>query len=143
MQAYDINNFMDLGLKKDIQYWIDISKYDLDTAQSLLEAKRYLYVLFMCQQSLEKMFKAIVTLKTKEFPPRIHNLVRLAELAGFDNKDIDMEFLNKLSFYYIETRYPEEHIKLHKQVSKKLAGEYYRITKRIYKWLEKHINLKI
>ena len=134
---------MDLGLKKDIQYWIDISKYDLDTAQSLLEAKRYLYVLFMCQQSLEKMFKAIVTLKTKEFPPRIHNLVRLAELTGFDNKDIDMEFLDKLSFYYIETRYPEEHIKLHKQVSKKLAGEYYRITKRIYKWLEKHINLKI
>ena len=134
---------MDLGLKRDIQYWIDISKYDLDTAQSLLEAKRYLYVLFMCQQSLEKMFKAIVTLKTKEFPPRIHNLVRLAELAGFDNKDIDVEFLDKLSFYYIETRYPEEHIKLHKQVSKKLAGEYYRITKRIYKWLEKHINLKI
>ena len=134
---------MDLGLKKDIQYWIDISKYDLDTAQSLLEAKRYLYVLFMCQQSLEKMFKAIVTLKTKEFPPRIHNLVRLAGLAGFDNKDIDIEFLDKLSFYYIETRYPEEHIKLHKQVSKKLAGEYYRITKRTYKWLEKHINLKI
>ena len=92
---------MNLGVKKDIQYWVDIAKYDLETARSLLKTKRYLYVLFMCQQSLEKMFKAMVTLKTKKFPPCIHNLIKLANLAGFNSEDVDMEFLDKLSFYYI------------------------------------------
>lgn len=124
------------GIKKDIQYWVNISKYDLDTAFSLLKSKRYLYVLFMCQQAIEKMLKGIIILKTKEFPPRIHNLVKLAELAGLRRQDIDFEFLDKLSFYYIETRYPEEQLKLHKTISKKLCGVYYDETKKICLWLK-------
>jgi HEPN domain-containing protein len=124
------------GIKKDIQYWVNISKYDLDTASSLLKSKRYLYVLFMCQQAIEKMLKGIIILKTKEFPPRIHNLVKLAELAGIRKQDIDFEFLDKLSFYYIETRYPEEQLKLHKTISNKLCAIYYNETKRIYLWLK-------
>lgn len=68
--------------RKDIKPWIEVSRYDLDTAKAMLRSRRYLYVLFICQQSLEKLFKAYVTAKTGEFPPRIHNLVRLGELAG-------------------------------------------------------------
>ena len=82
---------------------------------------------------------SMVILETKKFPPRIHNLVRLAEAAGIDRDKIDFEFLDKLSFYYIESRYPEEHIKLHKQVTKKLTESYYEITRRIYRWLEKQL----
>ncbi len=128
---------MTSGIKKDIQYWIDISRFDLDTAFSLLNGKKYLYVLFMCQQAVEKMLKGIVTLKTKRFPPRIHDLVKLAKLAGLEKDDIDFEFLDRLSFYYIETRYPEEQLKLHKTVSKKLADNYYKDTRRLCLWLER------
>ena len=65
---------------KDARSWIAASRYDLETARALLESRRYLYVLFMCQQSLEKLLKAHVMARTAEFPPRIHSLVRLAEL---------------------------------------------------------------
>ncbi len=41
-----------------IKYWIDLSDYDLDTAEAMLQSKRYLYVGFMCHQSIEKSFKA-------------------------------------------------------------------------------------
>ena len=136
---YGINITVNAGIKKDIQYWIDIARYDLDTASALLKTRRYLYVLFMCQQCLEKMLKAMVILETKKFPPRIHNLVRLAEAAGIDRDKIDFEFLDKLSFYYIESRYPEEHINLHKQVTKKLSESYYETARRIYRWLEKQL----
>ena len=43
---------------KDVKSWVDASQYDLETARALLESRRYLYVLFMCQQSLEKLLKA-------------------------------------------------------------------------------------
>jgi len=39
------------------QYWLDLAQYDLDTAQAMLETKRYLYVGFMCHQTVEKAFK--------------------------------------------------------------------------------------
>ena len=41
-----------------VQYWIEISDYDLDTAEAMLGSTRYLYVGFMCHQAIEKIFKA-------------------------------------------------------------------------------------
>jgi HEPN domain-containing protein len=70
--------------EKDVQAWLDASRYDLTTAKALLKSRRYVYVLFMCQQSLEKLLKALVTARTKEFPPRVHNLARLAELTNLE-----------------------------------------------------------
>ena len=31
-----------------VRYWIELSDYDLDTAQAMLETSRFLYVGFMC-----------------------------------------------------------------------------------------------
>ena len=41
-----------------VTYWIEMSDYDFDTAKAMLETKRYLYVAFMCHQTIEKMLKA-------------------------------------------------------------------------------------
>ena len=71
-------------MKPDVKHWIDLSKYDVDTAKAMLESKRYLYVLFTCQQSVEKMLKALIVKNTKSFPPKIHDLVKLLNLAGID-----------------------------------------------------------
>ena len=37
-----------------IEYWVDISQYDLETAELMMSGKKYLYVGFMCHQSVEK-----------------------------------------------------------------------------------------
>ena len=60
--------------------WLERARYDLRTAEAMLETRRYLYVAFMCQQNLEKTLKAIYTHKRKEIPPRTHNLLYLIEL---------------------------------------------------------------
>jgi HEPN domain-containing protein len=45
-------------MKDRIEYWIELSDYNLETAKAMLVTKRFLYVGFMCHQSIEKIFKA-------------------------------------------------------------------------------------
>lgn len=66
-------------------YWIEHSDYDFETAKAMLKEKRYLYVAFMCQQAVEKLIKAIITLKIKIVPPRIHDLTKLAAISKIDS----------------------------------------------------------
>ncbi len=105
----------------------------------MLKSGRYLYVLFTCQQAVEKALKAVVTAKTGEFPPRIHNLVKLAEIAGIVLDEEQNLFLEKLSYYYLETRYPEDIIKISKQVGKGLAKQYFEKGNKIVKWLREEL----
>ena len=57
-----------------VKYWIDLSDYDLETAEAMLHSKRYLYVGFMCHQTLEKVFKAYYTDLSNETAPFTHSL---------------------------------------------------------------------
>ena len=41
-----------------VKYWTEISDYDFDTAEAMYSTGRWLYVGFMCHQTLEKIFKA-------------------------------------------------------------------------------------
>jgi len=90
------------------QKWVERAQYDLDTADAMFKAGRYLYVLFCCQQGVEKALKAVIVKKTGELPPRVHNLLRLAEAAGIESGQEQVHFFTKLSGYYIQSRYPEE-----------------------------------
>lgn len=123
-------------MKQDVKYWVDLSKYDIDTAKAMLESGRYLYVLFTCQQSIEKMLKALIVKNTKSFPPKIHDLVKLINIAKIDIEIEQKEFLAKLNYYYLETRYPRELSEISKQIKKNTAANFYNNTKKILKWLK-------
>lgn len=123
-------------MEKDVKYWLDLSEYDIKTADAMFKARRYLYVLFTCQQSIEKILKALVTKNTKQFPPKTHDLLKLAGLSKIDIDKTKKEFLLRLSFYYIETRYPQEIAKIPKDINRKMAFEYLKNTKALYRWLK-------
>lgn len=122
-------------MKPDVKYWVDLSRYDIETAKAMLVSGRYLYVLFTCQQSIEKMLKALVVQNTGSFPPKIHDLVKLVNIAKIDIETEQKEFLAKLNYYYLETRYPRELTEISKQIKKASALEFYNNTKKILKWL--------
>ena len=65
-----------------VRYWVELSDYDLDTAQAMLETRRFLYVGFMCHQVIEKILKAYWSKVLVEPPLRIHHLSRLAAKPG-------------------------------------------------------------
>jgi len=90
------------------EMWKNKASYDMDTARAMLEAGRYLYVLFCCQQAVEKFLKGLIAERTATHPPRIHQLVRLAGLAEVHASVNQQDFMRELSAFYIQTRYPEE-----------------------------------
>jgi HEPN domain-containing protein len=126
-------------MEQDVKYWVDLSRYDIDTAKAMLASGRYLYVLFTCQQSIEKMLKALVVKNTDSFPPKIHDLIKLANIAKIDIETEQKEFLAKLNYYYLETRYPRELSEISKQIKRDVAITFYNNTKKILKWLRSKV----
>ena len=104
--------------QKIIQMWLDRVEYDMDTAKAMLQTGRWIYSIFMCQQSLEKCLKALIAYQDKEIVP-IHNLRRLAEIASIIH-EFDESTLVKLDFlsnYYINARYKEDLNQLSKGIN--------------------------
>ena len=122
-------------MNQDTEYWLKLSKYDIDTAKAMLQSRRHLYVLFTCQQAVEKCAKALVVEKTGVFPPKTHDLIRLLDIAGVEASDEQKQFLAKLNYYYLETRYPEQLSIISRQVNKKTGEYFFTETGKILKWL--------
>lgn len=120
----------------DIEQWMELARYDLQTSEAMLSSKRYLYVLFTCQQAAEKMLKALIVKNTGRFPPRLHDLGRLAKSASLDLDEKRQRFLSKLSLYYIESRYPEEVSALAREIDADKASDILKNTKEFITWLE-------
>jgi len=116
------------------QSWAEQSRYDLDTARAMLASSRYLYVLFCCQQAVEKALKFVIVERTGVFPPRIHNLVRLVEEAGIEVNTDNKRFLGELSAYYIQSRYPEEIKVMSSTIMLECAAEILKKTEEMIQW---------
>ena len=127
-------------MDKIVTHWVERSKYDLDTAKVMLDTGRYLYVAYMCQQTIEKMLKAIIAQQGKENFP-IHNLNRLVEIASISNEltSEQFNFLAEMTPYHIEARYGDYKESLSEIINDKEAEQVYRKTKGIYKWLYQKI----
>jgi HEPN domain-containing protein len=115
--------------------WAERAQYDLDTADAMFKAERYLYVLFCCQQAVEKALKAVIVKKTGELPPRIHQLVRLVELARVAAEERQVDFLRELSNYYIPSRYPEEAAELGADVAQEDTRRVLAQSREFIQWL--------
>jgi HEPN domain-containing protein len=94
-----------------VKYWLELADYDIETAMAMLQTKRYLYVGFMCHQTIEKAIKAIIArdCAKDEIPPKIHDLSRLAIRAKLIDtmSETQQDFIEELNPLNIEARYPE------------------------------------
>ena len=125
-------------------YWLEISNYDLKTAKAMLDSKRFLYVGFMCHQSIEKILKGIYSKKITEVPPKIHNLARLLKLVELDDK-IPSEFIeliNELNPLNIATRYPDQELEIIKNLDYEYSTSLLKRTRRLFEWLKQKLKSK-
>ena len=97
-----------VDVPKQIEYWRTSSDEDFAAVQSLLEKEHLRHSLFFAHPAIEKMLKAHVTRETRDVPPRIHNLVRLAKLAQLNLEPHQLEFLREFNLYQMEGRYPDD-----------------------------------
>ncbi|MCL1865703.1 MAG: HEPN domain-containing protein [Spirochaetes bacterium] len=92
-------------------YWIELAQYDLDSAAAMFSTGRWFYVIFMCQQAIEKCCKGLYTLYIDDNVPKIHNIKTI--VSRFKDKlpiavsEDTLRFLDFLSAQYITYRYPD------------------------------------
>jgi HEPN domain-containing protein len=127
--------------EKTIQYWIDISEYDLQVAKSLLDKGHYLYVGFMCHQAVEKMLKALYVKRTSAMPPYIHQLDKLVDRVGLKmamSKERN-DFIDELTPLNIQARYPAYREAIYTLLGKEKAAQIIERTEELLQWLKVQI----
>ena len=62
-----------MDINKQVEYWRDSGREDMEVAEMLCEKKRFRHALFLSHLAIEKALKAHITQQTENVPPRIHN----------------------------------------------------------------------
>ncbi len=127
-----------MDTEKQVEYWRNGSEEDFAAAQSLLEKGHVRHGLFFAHLAIEKMLKALVVRQTKEEPPRIHNLVRLAGLAGLEQGPEQQRFLRRFDLYQMEGRYPDSRQTI---ISCEVASQELGEAAETLKWLRAELSM--
>lgn len=114
--------------------WKADSLSSWDDARYLIEDKRITLGLFALHLSLEKILKTHIIKQTRVLAPKIHDLVRLAQLAQVDLSSEQIDFLSRMNFYAIHGRYLGAKFPI---PSQQTAKEYLYIAKELVEWLAK------
>lgn len=130
-------------MNERVEYWLDLADYDIETARVMLSGKRYLYVGFMCHQTIEKAIKAIIArdCAKDEIPPKIHDLSKLAIRAKLIDSmsEKQQDFIEELNPLNIEARYPEYKEHIAKTLTPERCGEIIAGTEELLCWIKKQL----
>ncbi|HPO63713.1 MAG TPA: HEPN domain-containing protein [Candidatus Kapabacteria bacterium] len=96
-----------INIQKQIDYWEKNADEDIQTAEILINQKRFLHGMFFCHLSIEKILKAHYVKSKESFAPKTHNLFYLSEHSGLFLENDTNIFLGVLMKYQLEGRYPE------------------------------------
>lgn len=128
-------------MESTIHYWVDLSDYDLETALAMLQSGRYLYVGFMCHQTIEKAFKAYFIKLKSEAAPFSHSLSYVAKRGGFYEcfSEVQKEFIDQLEPLNIEARYPSHKERLMRSLTDSKCLELIQNTKELQQWIKEKL----
>lgn len=96
-----------IDVDKQVAYWRDGAQEDWGVARELIDLGRTRHGLFFVHLALEKALKGHVCRQTRDLAPRIHNLVRLAELAAIKASQEQIDTLAEMNAFNLEGRYPD------------------------------------
>ncbi|XOF32320.1 MAG: HEPN domain-containing protein [Candidatus Electrothrix sp. YB6] len=124
-----------------VQYWVELSEYDIETAQAMLKSKRYLYVGFMAHQSVEKILKACYVKGNGKPAPFSHSLSYLAKKAEIydtfsENQKLFIDMLEPMN---IECRYPTYKEQLMRSLTEERCKEILENAKELQQWIKKRL----
>jgi len=118
-----------------VEHWLDIARYDLQTATAMFNSRRYLYTVFMCEQAMEKLLKAAYIAQVNENHPWGHDLDEIAGKLPLQFSPEHLQLFHRLTAFYIKGRYPSYKQKLSKLINRQEAQEVLTLSKRTFRWL--------
>ena len=121
-----------------MKYWTEVSDYDLDTADAMFRTGRWLYVGYMCHQTIEKAFKAFWCSRKEEPAPYSHNLINLAQSCGLGQllSDEQKVFVSEMMPLNIEARYPSYKQSISDALSEERCKEIITKTRELQQWVK-------
>ncbi len=121
--------------KQHIEYWLKSAAHDFDVAETLFRNEKYDWCLFIGHLVIEKVIKAFYVRERGETPPKIHNLLRLAEKTSLSFSDEQKQLLGEINRFNIEVRYSDYKEDFYKLCTREFTEEYFTKIKELYKWL--------
>lgn len=125
-------------MREEVWNWYAQGKRDLTSAENSFKSKDFYLCVFMCQQSIEKGFKAIILEKNKDkFVPE-HSLIKLGKKILVPAKY--HMILKRLSPQYFLARYPDASEDVPFELyDKGISKEFLDKSKEIFSWIEKQL----
>ncbi len=121
--------------EEHVKYWQESAKHDIDSAETIYGSGRYDWCLFVGHMALEKILKALyVDRNENNIPPKIHNLVKLAELSKIELTEDQRFDLDKINDFNLQTRYPDYKLEFYKMCDAQYSKEQLGKIKEFYTW---------
>ena len=128
-----------IDVEKLKAFWVTEGEEALRVAEHLVEKEDFSYALFFGHLALEKMLKGICVNTLKDHAPPIHNLARLAGIAGLKLDDKTKDALIMITGFNIESRYPDFKGTFRRKCTKAFTHEQLLELNRIFKWIKSHL----
>lgn len=126
----------DFNKDKLIKYWIDSSDDDFETMIAMYETKHYNWALFVGHLMIEKLLKAYYFQEKEDFPPFIHNLLRLAEKSNLELTDERKVNLVTVTAFNINTRYDDYKMSFQKKCTPEFTTQWIENLKEMRQWIK-------
>lgn len=125
--------------QKIIDHWILNSNDDYDTMMAMLDTKRYSWSLFIGHLMIEKLLKAYFVKVNDDYPPFVHNLLRLANDSNIKiTNDLKLQ-LATISAFNINARYDDYKMSFQKKCTPKYTLEWINNIKQLRLWIIEQI----
>ena len=118
----------DSGVREEAAEWLRIADHDIAAAEGLARLKLWPGAAYFCQQAAEKLLKALLMGQQRE-PPKTHDLLELADVAGIELSQEQRLFLTRLSDHAVRSRYPGT------EYTEAQVQQVFEETKRFFEWL--------
>jgi HEPN domain-containing protein len=125
-----------VDISEQIAYWRNGAEEDWEVAKQLVETGKTRHGMFFAHLAFEKLLKAHICKKREKFAPKIHNLVRLAEMALLELNPEDLDSLAEMNEFNLEGRYPLTYIP---PPTKNESIKFLKKAKVMFEWLTKKL----
>ncbi len=130
------------AIHDQIDYWLASAERSRHVALDLFKLKHYDACLFFCHLTLEKILKALVVTATNKPAPYIHDLAKLAGLAGLSPDARQLAHLRTVTTFNIATRYDEYKFAFSQKCTPTFSKKYLAVSNTLYSWLKKEFPKK-
>jgi HEPN domain-containing protein len=117
-------------------YWLKSAQADIEAMNIMLSARQNHWALFIGHLVIEKVLKAIYVQNQDNPIPRIHDLSRLAELAGVTLSDETSEKLDVVTTFNIRAKYPDYKDRFYHACTSEYTELQATTIKDLYQWLK-------